>query len=82
MYNAEGGALPINEPAEGPGSASHVEHRQASASHVEHRQGSHDQAELTAQARQRRKIAQLEEKLVALESGHAVKERYDHNWGC
>ncbi|KAG2108543.1 hypothetical protein BD769DRAFT_1392712 [Suillus cothurnatus] len=39
-----------------------------SASHVEHWQaeGSHDP---------RQRIAQLEEKLVALESGHAVKER-------
>lgn len=72
MYNAEGGALPINEPAEGSGSTSHVEPRQ----------GSHDSAELSAQARQRRKIAQLEQKLEALEYGRAGKQRYDHNCGC
>lgn len=30
-----------------------------------------------AEARQRRKIAQLEEKLEALESGRAVREKYD-----
>ncbi|KAG1844366.1 hypothetical protein F4604DRAFT_1937563 [Suillus subluteus] len=43
-------------------------------SHVEHQQteGSHDPVDISAQARQRRRIAQLEEKLVVLESGHIV----------
>jgi hypothetical protein len=31
-------------------------------------------------ARQRRKIAALEEKLQVLESGHAVKVRYERNY--
>jgi hypothetical protein len=30
------------------------------------------------QARQRRKIAELEDKIETLESGRASKERYDH----
>jgi hypothetical protein len=67
MSNADGGASPIDDVDEGSGSASHVEHRQA--------EGSHDPVDISAQARQRRRIAQLEEKLVALESGRAVKER-------
>ncbi|KAG2753872.1 hypothetical protein P692DRAFT_201705103 [Suillus brevipes Sb2] len=56
-----------------------VEHRQAEGS-VEHRQAgdSHNQADLSAQAQQRRRITQLEEKLVALESGRTAKERNTH----
>ncbi|KAG1735244.1 hypothetical protein EDD22DRAFT_852393 [Suillus occidentalis] len=85
MSNAEDSALPFN--AEGSGSASHVEQGQqasegagsAPPQHVEHGQtseGSHvDPAELSAQARQKRRIAQLEEKIEALESGRAAKER-------
>lgn len=69
MSNAEGDTLPIDEAAADSGSASHVENRQA--------EGSCDPADMSAQARQRRKIAQLEEKLVALESGRAFKERYN-----
>jgi len=33
-------------------------------------------------ARQRRKIAELEEKLEVLESGYAAKERYDCHCMC
>ncbi|KAG2152368.1 hypothetical protein BD769DRAFT_1381098 [Suillus cothurnatus] len=67
MSNTDGGASPIDGLAEGSGSASHVEHWQV--------EGSHNQAELSTQARQRRRIAQLEEKIEALESGRAAKER-------
>lgn len=82
MSNAEGDTLPMDESAGGSDSASHVDHRQVerTASSVEPRQaeGSNDRADMAAQARQRRRIAQLEEKLVALESGRAIKERYNH----
>jgi hypothetical protein len=61
----------------------HVENWQeesSSMSPVEDRQDKHSEqsqaAQASVQARQRRRIAQLEEKLEALESGHAVKERY------
>jgi hypothetical protein len=69
MSNADGGASPIDDVDEGSGSASHIEHWQA--------EGSHDPVDISAQAQQRQRIAQLEEKLVALESGHTVKERYN-----
>ncbi|KAG2111820.1 hypothetical protein BD769DRAFT_1674357 [Suillus cothurnatus] len=63
---------------EGSTSEPHVD-EQGSISHVEDRQDDHSQgsqtAEVSLQARQRRKIAQLEEKLVALESGRAIKEK-------
>ncbi|KAG2082779.1 uncharacterized protein F5147DRAFT_590267 [Suillus discolor] len=57
---------PIDELPNSEGLGS-VEHQQAEASH--------NQAVISAQARQRRRIAQLEEKLLALKSGCAAKER-------
>ncbi|KAG2056617.1 hypothetical protein BDR06DRAFT_969985 [Suillus hirtellus] len=48
---------------------SYIEHQ-----HAEGTRSGENQAEVSA-ARQRHKIAQLEEKLVTLKSGHAVKER-------
>ncbi|KAG1804078.1 hypothetical protein EV424DRAFT_1351413 [Suillus variegatus] len=66
MSDAEHGASPVDELPNSVGSGS-VEHQQAEASD--------DQAVISAQARQRRRIAQLEEKLLALESGRAAKER-------
>lgn len=76
MSNAEGSAPPIDELVEGSGSASHVEHQ-----HAEGTRSSVNQAEASA-ARQRRKIAQLEEKLATLESGRAAKERYGRCYRC
>jgi hypothetical protein len=53
--------------------------QEGSILHVEDRQDDHSQRsqpnEALLQARQRRKIAQLEEKLETLESGHAVKAK-------
>ncbi|KAG1733769.1 hypothetical protein EDD22DRAFT_960178 [Suillus occidentalis] len=69
MSNAEGSVPPTDELVEGSGSASHVEHQ-----HAEGTKSGENQAEVSA-ARQRRKIAQLEEKLATLESGRAAKER-------
>ncbi|KAG2741436.1 hypothetical protein P692DRAFT_20751824 [Suillus brevipes Sb2] len=63
---------------------SHVEHQDGEASAAEaHLEGQHDEpirdstpvAAASLQARQRRKIAQLEEKLEVLEAGRASKER-------
>jgi hypothetical protein len=52
---------------------------QGSITHIEDQQDDHSQrsqaAVISLQARQRRKIAQLEEKLVTLESGRALKEK-------
>lgn len=59
-------------------STPHVENRQteSSASNTEgqHSQQS-DAAAASTEARQRRRIAQLEQKLELIESGRAVKER-------
>jgi hypothetical protein len=41
-----------------------------------------DAAASSNEARQRRRIAQLEEKLEALESGRAIKERYASDLYC
>jgi hypothetical protein len=64
------------------GSASHHEDRQdgGNPSHGEDRQdgGSPRQSETTiaVQARQRRRIAQLEEQLETLEAGREAKQKY------
>ncbi|KAG2140893.1 uncharacterized protein EDB93DRAFT_1252678 [Suillus bovinus] len=79
MSNAEGDTLPMDESAGGLDSVSHVDHWQVehTASSIEPQQaeGSNDHADMAVQAQQRRRIAQLEEKLVALESGRTIKER-------
>jgi hypothetical protein len=51
------------------------EHRETSPTNARNQQSTAQEASL--QARQRRRIAQLEEKLEVLESGRAVKEKYD-----
>ncbi|KAG2159346.1 uncharacterized protein EDB93DRAFT_1245152 [Suillus bovinus] len=66
MSNAEHSASPVDELPNSVGSGS-VEHQQAEASD--------DQAVISAQARQRQRITQLEEKLLALKSGRTAKER-------
>jgi hypothetical protein len=50
------------------------EHREASPTNTHNQQSTAQEA--SVQARQRRRIAQLEEKLEVLESGRAVKEKY------
>jgi hypothetical protein len=73
------------------GITSHIETRQdESINEPEDRQSEHGESSTTnahsqqsmaqatdVQARQRRRIAQLEEKLEVLESGRARKEKYD-----
>lgn len=65
----------------------HVEHEEGEGSTAQvNLEDQQDQSseELTAaaaaslQARQRRRIAQLEERLEVLEAGRAAKERYSH----
>ncbi|KAG1761325.1 hypothetical protein EDD22DRAFT_780014 [Suillus occidentalis] len=53
------------------------EHRETSPTNARNQQSTAQEASL--QARQRRRIAQLEEKLEVLESGRAVKEKYDRS---
>jgi hypothetical protein len=45
---------------------------------VQQDQGESNAAEASVQARQRRRIAQLEEKLEFLAAGRKSKQRYDH----
>jgi hypothetical protein len=55
----------------------HIEDRQYHDNDLEQPSSEPSQAQPAfMQARQRRRIAELEEKLVTLESGHAAKERY------
>jgi methylmalonyl-CoA mutase N-terminal domain/subunit len=51
-----------------------IEHRETYPTNARNQQSTAQEA--SAQARQRRRIAQLEEKLELLESGRAVKEKY------
>lgn len=69
---------------------SHVEGQQDEGSRTSHTEGQQDggniqpqQTQTVAahvQGLQRRRIAQLEEKLEALESGRAVKDRYERDY--
>jgi hypothetical protein len=49
-------------------------------SNIENHGQQSDAAAASAEARQRRRIAQLEEKLEVLESGRAAKDRYGFNY--
>ncbi|KAG1769025.1 hypothetical protein EDD22DRAFT_949209 [Suillus occidentalis] len=70
------GEFDVNEPQDGSRSAmctnSEDEQHQAG---LQQKDSNDNAAEASLQARQRRRIAQLEEKLQVLESGHAVKEK-------